>query len=125
VQKEIYLHPMKRSKHNHLKWFSFVLFALYVSSTVIFTHAHVINKTIYLHSHPFKFGERAQHQHSENEYQLLDLIFSTTFTPDIIPEINLTETDHPVPIFYPEFYEALHLLQPATILQLRAPPAAA
>lgn len=107
------------------KWFCLSLFVLYVSGITLFTHSHVVNKTRYIHSHPFKFGEKQQHDHTEKEYYLLDHFFRTTLTAEIIPEIGITCNIIPVTLCLPSLYEQLHLLAPVTTRQLRAPPVAA
>jgi len=113
---------MKRNHNNVVKWFFLMLFAMYVSGISLFTHRHVINNITYVHSHPFKRGEAAQHDHTDNALCLLDHIYSTSITPDIIPEIVISGDINPITLFYPGFYEAAHLIQSAAPLQLRAPP---
>ena len=108
-----------------MKWFCFILFTLYVSGISLFTHTHVINNITYVHSHPFKRGEAAQHDHTNNALCLLDQIYSTSITPDIVPEIVISGDINPIAFYYPGFYEAAHLIQSAAPLQLRAPPVSA
>lgn len=107
------------------KWFFLALFILHVSGITLFTHTHVVNRTRYVHSHPFKFGEKQQHDHSKNEFQLLDYFFRTTLTPDIIPEIGVKCDIPPLTVCLPSHYEQLHLIAPVSVRQLRAPPAVA
>jgi len=110
---------------NSAKWFCLSLFILYISGITLFTHTHVVNRTLHVHSHPFKFGEKQQHDHTEKEYRVLDHFYRTTLTPEIIPEIGVTG-DIPSVIFtYPALYEQLHLIPSTSSHQLRAPPAAA
>ena len=110
---------------NTSKWFCFSLFILYVSGITLFTHTHVVNRTQYIHSHPFKFGEKQQHDHTEKEYRLLDHLFRTTLSEEIIPDFGVSGNTIPLTICYPSLYEQLHIIAPASARQLRAPPSAA
>lgn len=107
------------------KWLCLSLFILYVSGITLFTHSHVVNKTRYIHSHPFKFGEKQQHDHTEKEYCLLDHFYRTTLTAEIIPEIGVTCDNIPLTVCLPSLFEQLHLIAPVSDRQLRAPPVAA
>ncbi|ULB34909.1 MULTISPECIES: hypothetical protein [Proteiniphilum] len=110
-------------KNNLLKWFGLVLFTLYVGGASLFTHTHVINYITYTHSHPYKFGKQAQHDHTEKELQLLDLIHQTSTTTDIIPEVIFAGNYLTGALFHPESYKYTHLIRLAAPKQLRAPPA--
>lgn len=114
---------MKRKSSNPVKWFCLTLFTIYVSGMSLFTHTHIINNIRYVHSHPFDYGEQTQHAHTENALRLLDQIFRTSITPDIIPELVISGDINPVTLFFPDFYQATHLIPSAAPLQLRAPPA--
>lgn len=113
---------MFKIKQKRLKWLFSLLFTLYVSSITFFTHYHVINNIRYVHSHPFKIGEPPSHQHSENELELLDQLFNSSFISDILPDINFTVNTTAIRFLYTDLYQQIHLIYPASSLQLRAPP---
>jgi len=115
---------MHWKKYTPLRWFCLTLFVLYAGGMSLFTHSHIINKTIYVHSHPFKLGDQPNHDHTEKELQLLDQIFKTNLTPDIIPTVEVAGILLSLPVYYPYLYQPDHLLTLATPLQLRAPPSA-
>ena len=110
---------------NGAKWFCISLFILYISGVTLFTHSHIVNHTKYIHSHPFKFGENQQHDHSEKEYRLLEHFYRTTLTPDIIPETEIACDIPSVTVCLPSLYQQRHLIAPASVRQMRAPPVAA
>ncbi|MBF6628232.1 MAG: hypothetical protein ITG04_06955 [Proteiniphilum sp.] len=116
---------MKRKHLILLKWFFLLLFSMYVSGISLFTHRHVINNVTYVHSHPFKRGETTQHEHTGKQICLLDQLFKTTITSDIIPHVAVSCNLNPLTILYPGFYEAQHPVFSAAPGQLRAPPTAA
>ena len=116
---------MKRKHLMLLKWFFLLLFSVYVCGISLFTHRHVINNVTYIHSHPFKRGETTQHEHSGKQLSLLDQLFKTSITSDIIPKVVVSCDLNPSTHFYPVFYETDHPLFSAAPGQLRAPPTAA
>lgn len=116
---------MKWKNYTPTRWFCLVLFTLYAGGMSLFTHTHIINKTTYVHSHPFKQGSMPTHDHTQKELQLLDQIFKTSLTPDIIPAIDVVGIVALVAEFYPNYYQPGHLIRTAAPRQLRAPPIAA
>lgn len=109
-----------RRLRNLLKFFFPLLFVLYTGGNILFTHTHVVNGVVIVHSHPGKTG----HSHSN---QGLETIFALT---------HFAASDGVVPHFLfaalPVFLTALLLsLPPSRMLAgngrangLRAPPAA-
>ena len=81
---------MIRVRYTKLKLLYPILFTLYVCSFTLFTHTHIINNIKYVHSHPFKINETSNHEHTEKELQLLDQIFNTSLTSEILPKIDLS-----------------------------------
>ncbi len=116
---------LKRKKHNTIKWLCLTLFILYVSGVSLFTHSHVINNTKYIHSHPFIMGNSDHdHDHSEGELLLLDQIFNTTITANIIPDITPTGENPICIIIYPFINQSHYIVGPIDRIRLRAPPLA-
>lgn len=114
---------MKRAQIKYCQWFFILLFTAYVSGISLFTHTHVINNTTYVHSHPFRKGEKKQHTHTEKQLFILDHFYKTTVTSDIIPQINLSDLSLPKVTPYTDYYETTHIIKPLTNLLLRGPPA--
>lgn len=50
------------------------LFAAYYATTALFTHVHVVNGVMFVHSHPFSYS------HSHSDGQTLALHFLSTFS---------------------------------------------
>lgn len=113
---------MKRKHLFVLKWFYPVLFTLYVSGITLFTHTHIVNSLLVVHSHPFKFTDSSTHEHSEKEIQLLDQIFNTSITNDIVPSINLSGILSSNTIYYPDLNLQDQIYRFTSPLHLRAPP---
>ena len=113
---------MLKIKQKRLKWLFPLLFTLYVSNITLFTHSHIINNVRYVHSHPFKIGDSPSHQHTTNELELLDRLFNSSFTSNILPDINLTSDISGKRFLYTDLYQQIHFIDPASSLQLRAPP---
>lgn len=104
------------------KWFFIILFTSYVSGITLFTHTHVINNTTYVHSHPFKKGEKTQHTHTEKQLFILEHYYKTSITSDILPKINLTDLSLPTMIPYRDDYRETHLIERPNDIPARGPP---
>ncbi|HBC38347.1 MAG TPA: hypothetical protein DC016_05615, partial [Porphyromonadaceae bacterium] len=124
--KKVYLCAVmgKGNRHIAKKWVLLTLFASYVITISLFTHTHVVNRVTYVHSHPFKKGEKAQHTHTENQLFLLAHFYHTPITSDIIPDFDLSGLSKSSFINYTILYEGLHPVKNQTPTLLRAPPAA-
>lgn len=109
---------------NIQKWFFLVLFTAYVSGISLFTHTHVINHITYVHSHPYKKGEQKQHTHTPKELHILELLYHTTITDDIVSDIDVADHSLPRVILSPNLFESVHLSVKKGNTLLRAPPAA-
>lgn len=64
-----------------LKIFLPLLFITYLGGITLFTHSHVVNGVIIVHSHPFK----GQHEHTE--VQLETIFFLSSFIASSVPEL--------------------------------------
>ncbi|WP_373837932.1 hypothetical protein [Bacteroides heparinolyticus] len=58
---------------NIIKWFLPLLFIVYWGGITLFTHSHVVNGVIIVHSHPF------QGEHEHTEVQLETIFYLTSF----------------------------------------------
>ncbi len=64
-----------------MKWFLPLLFITYLGGITLFTHSHVVNGVIIVHSHPFK----GAHEHTE--VQLETVFYLTSFLSSSLPEL--------------------------------------
>ncbi|WP_131925321.1 hypothetical protein [Prevotella heparinolytica] len=70
---------MKKSR-NIIKWFLPLLFIVYWGGITLFTHSHVVNGVIIVHSHPF------QGEHEHTEVQLETILYLASF---VSPSLTL------------------------------------
>lgn len=64
-----------------MKFFLPLLFISYLGGITLFTHSHVVNGVIIVHSHPFK----GQHEHTE--VQLETIFYLSSFITSSVPEL--------------------------------------
>ena len=115
---------MQKEKHLFTKWFLILLFISYTAAISLFTHTTVIDGVTYIHSHPFRPGERDSHEHSPYELLLLEQHFNTTITSNVVPDIDLSDYSPIIALFYGDIREMPHLMGIADDCRPRAPPAA-
>lgn len=63
---------MKKHLTNILKLFLPLLFIAYLGGITLFTHSHVVNGVIIVHSHPFK----GEHEHTTVEFETIFFLSS-------------------------------------------------
>ena len=78
---QVYIKTLLEKLRNILKWFLPLLFIAYLGGITLFTHSHVVNGVIIVHSHPFK-GE-----HSHTEAQVETIFFLSSFVASSLPAI--------------------------------------
>ncbi|AVM52477.1 hypothetical protein JN06_01463 [Bacteroides zoogleoformans] len=66
-----------------MRWFLPLLFIVYWGGITLFTHSHVVNGVIIVHSHPF----RGEHEHTE--MQLETIFYLASF---VSPSLTLCYT---------------------------------
>lgn len=95
-----------------------LLFIIYLGGITLFTHSHVVNGVIIVHSHPFK----GAHEHTE--VQLETIFYLSSFTTSSVPEFLAT-----VPAFLfllcvqrIQAVERIKCVKPRSGIGLRAPP---
>ena len=66
-----------------MKCFLPLLFIAYLGGITLFTHSHVVNGVIIVHSHPFK----GQHEHTE--VQLETIFYLASFVSSSLPLLPL------------------------------------
>lgn len=108
---------MKKGWVNSIKLALTLLFVFYISSISFFTHTHIFDDILYVHSHPFKDAP-----HTESQLDFLAQLYHTSPTENVIPVIECP--------LYLNFYveigvelnTVLHLVGVPNNIQLRAPP---
>ncbi|MGC9472516.1 MAG: hypothetical protein ACP5D1_13365 [Bacteroidales bacterium] len=66
---------MNQLRHRTLAWLLFALFTAYYSGITLFTHTHKVNGITVTHSHPvhpFSGKEKTGHQHTSQEYEIIE-----------------------------------------------------
>ncbi|MDO5665106.1 MAG: hypothetical protein Q4G63_07610 [Bacteroidia bacterium] len=116
---------MKTRKLNSIKWLLVVLFAGYIGGISFFTHTHILNKSIYTHSHPFKKSEKKEHHHTENQLIILEQFYKTSITEDVIPKTECGIYSQSFVKLRVRICNIHHLTTIPNNTQLRAPPVAA
>lgn len=66
---------------NIMKWFLPLLFITYLGGITLFTHSHVVNGVIIVHSHPFK----GEHQHAEVQFETI--FYLSAIVSSALPEL--------------------------------------
>lgn len=101
-----------------MKLFLPLLFVLYWGGITLFTHSHVVNGVIIVHSHPFK----ANHQHSQAEAETILYLdhYATSALPSIEPTVSYTRILLSVLTIPPTMH--LYLSPAEDGIRLRAPP---
>ena len=115
---------MKKERLLFTKWLLILLFISYTAGISLFTHTTVIDGVTYVHSHPFRPGERDTHEHCPNELLLLEQHFNTIALSDILPNINFSDFSPAITLFYGGIHEISHFTGAKNNTQLRAPPIA-
>ena len=69
-----------------MKCFLPLLFIAYLGGITLFTHSHVVNGVIIVHSHPFK----GQHEHTE--VQLETIFYLASFVSSSLPPFPVAAT---------------------------------
>jgi hypothetical protein len=91
----------------------------------MFSHSHIINGVTIVHSHPFNKGtsdKPINHQHSEKEYSLIQLLSDFSTTPAVVLT-GLSILLCLLQEMYINRREENHLnLSPKCSYSLRAPP---
>ncbi|HDR89380.1 MAG TPA: hypothetical protein ENN63_07110 [Bacteroidetes bacterium] len=75
---------MKQHRNQTFAWLLLILFLGYYGSITLFIHTHTVNGITVTHSHPsipFSGKSKADHQHTRQEYEVIEQLsffFSTT-----------------------------------------------
>jgi hypothetical protein len=80
----------KNSLNNIFKYFFLALFLGYFGSITFFNHAHIIDGSAIVHSHPYKSDNNGNptHNHTQNGYLLIHLLKNFNAAITIIFVLN-------------------------------------
>lgn len=73
----------------YLKWFLPLLFITFINGKIFFTHSHLENDLIVVHSHPFNKSEKTTHNHTSKELISIELQTHGFSTDAIVPHIEI------------------------------------
>lgn len=104
---------------NIMKWFLPLLFILYLGGITLFTHSHVINGVIIVHSHPFK----GEHEHTEVQFETI--FYLSAVVSSALPELLSVAPAFLILLFVlrAPATERTKYVKPRSGISLRAPPA--
>lgn len=72
-----------------IKWLLPLLFIFFINGQSFFTHFHLEDNTIVVHSHPFNKGEKRTHHHTSKELIAIEFHSHGFSTDSIISHIEL------------------------------------
>ncbi len=98
--------------------FLLLLFSLYWCSITLFTHSHVLNGAIIVHSHPFK----GQHSHTTAQFETIFFLSLILTTGEIFHSFCLTVWRSLIAILCTEYIPAAPNSRQPQAIRLRAPP---
>ena len=76
---------MKRKEYRKTGWFLLLLFSLYWCGITLFTHSHVVNGVVIVHSHPFHTG----HAHTGAQYETIFFLSAIVSTGEGVTSVDL------------------------------------
>lgn len=120
INTPIFAHEMmKKHLTPVLRFFLPLIFIAYLGGITLFTHSHVVNGVIIVHSHPFK----GEHRHTEVELETIFFLSAFAapdglFTPFTVSAVLLLLCVSAVPAT-----ERIKLVKAVDGVYLRAPPA--
>lgn len=81
--REMYKYPIWRL-------FLPLLFVGYLGVTIYYTHIHIENYTVYVHTHPYEKDEPVEHSHNNENMVALDLMAHTPFSENVVFAYDFT-----------------------------------
>lgn len=66
-----------------------LLFVAFINGKAFYIHSHYIDDLIVIHSHPYKKGESAPHEHTAKELASIKFYTEGQSTANIIPDISI------------------------------------
>lgn len=113
--------PVTMKKHliHILKLFLPLIFIAYLGGITLFTHSHVVNGVIIVHSHPFK----GEHQHTEVELETIFFLSSFAASGSLFTPSSTTVFWALLCLLAVPAVERIKLIRTGCGMYLRAPPA--
>lgn len=113
--------PVTMKKHliHILKLFLPLIFIAYLGGITLFTHSHVVNGVIIVHSHPFK----GEHQHTEVELETIFFLSSFAASGSLFTPSSTTVFWVLLCLLAVPAVERIKLIRTDCGIYLRAPPA--
>ncbi|MFA5657621.1 MAG: hypothetical protein WDA37_12845 [Dysgonamonadaceae bacterium] len=79
----------QKSLIQSIKWLLPLLFIFFINGKIFFTHNHLENNSIVVHSHPFKKGEKTTHNHTPKELIAIEFHTHGYSTDTIVSHIEI------------------------------------
>ncbi len=114
MKKKIFIQP--------LKWFLPFLFILFINGKIFFTHSHLIDDSIVVHSHPFDKSENTTHNHTTKEIVAIEFHTHGHSTTAIVPYIEINSPLQYLVHHNYSYEDTIHFTQKVNSNLLRAPP---
>ena len=113
--------PVTMKKHliHILKLFLPLIFIAYLGGITLFTHSHVVNGVIIVHSHPFK----GEHQHTEVELETIFFLSPFAASGSLFTPSSTTVFWVLLCLLAVPAVERIKLIRTDCGIYLRAPPA--
>lgn len=105
-----------------LKWFLPLLFITFINGKFFFTHSHLIDDSIVVHSHPFNKSENTAHNHTTKELIAIDLHIHGYSTTAIVPYIDINSPLQYLDHHNYSYEDTINSTQKVNSNLLRAPP---
>lgn len=116
---------MKRTQVNlGFKTFFLLLFVAYTGTSIFFTHAHIVNHTVYIHTHPYKKSEKKEHSHTTKEMLALQQIAQMPISERAVAIFNFTILQPTILFCSPLKDLDVFYIEKSRDVLLRAPPIA-
>lgn len=110
---------MKKHLTTVLKLFLPLIFIVYLGGITLFTHSHVVNGVIIVHSHPFK----GEHQHMEVELETIFFLSAFAASDGLFTPFTLLAFLFLLCVLAVPAIERIKLVKAVDGVYLRAPPA--
>lgn len=109
---------MKRKEYRKTGCFLLLLFSLYWCGITLFTHSHMVNGVVIVHSHPFHAG----HAHTKAQYETILYLSVIVSSGDESTSINLPLWLILLAVLFVNLTNGKPVLRDVRSYHLRAPP---
>lgn len=105
-----------------IRWFLPLLFIFFINGKALFTHAHVIDDTVVVHTHPFKKGEKSTHNHTSKELIAIEFHTDGSSTENVIAKVEINSPLSIITNHLQIIKDNFHSSNENNNVLLRAPP---